>query len=237
MPRRPRIHIPGVPQHVIQRGVNRQPIFFAADDYVFYLDWLGVYAAQREVALHAYCLMTNHLHLLLTVPSQAALSGLMQDIGRRYVQYVNYRYQRCGGLWQGRYKSSHVQSERYLLVCMRYVEMNPVRARMVAAPGEYPWSSYAANALGQPNEILTPHPEYLSLDVNASARWQAYRALFASAVDDPAHNLIRPATQQGVVAGDRKFIEEIESSQGLQLQLRRQGRPEKGSDPFSASID
>lgn len=229
MPRRTRYELPGVPQHVIQRGVDRQPIFFSDDDCCFYLDWLGEYARQRDIALHAYCLMTNHLHLLLSTPSAGALAGLMQDMGRRYVQYVNRTYRRSGGLWQGRYKSSYVQSERYLLSCMRYVELNPVRAGMVLAPEEYRWSSYRANALGSDDKLLTPHEEYLAFGSTAEERQHAYRELFATEVDEPAWNLIRAATQQGVLVGDSRFSEVIEKRLGQMVQPRPRGRPRKGS--------
>jgi putative transposase len=229
MPRRPRIHITGVPQHVIQRGVDRQPVFFSDDDCRFYLDWLGEYASKRNIALHAYCLMTNHVHLLLYAPTVDALGGLMQDMGRRYVQYVNRTYRRSGGLWQGRYKASHVQSERYLLACMRYVELNPVRADMVLAPGEYRWSSYRANALGVEDKLLTPHDQYLALGSTPEARQQAYRDLFISEVDEPAWNLIRSATQQGVVVGDSRFAEMIEKRLGQRVQPQPRGRPRKNN--------
>lgn len=227
MPRRPRYDLPGVPQHVIQRGVDRQPVFFADEDCRIYLDWLGDYASKRDIALYAYCLMTNHVHLLLSIPSAGALAGLMQDMGRRYVQYVNRTYRRSGGLWQGRYKTSYVQSERYLLACMRYVEFNPVRAGMVMAPGEYRWSSYRANALGAEDNLLTPHDQYLAFGPTAEKRQQAYRDLFSTGVDEPAWNLIRTATQQGVVVGDSRFAEVIEKRLGLALQPRPRGRPPK----------
>ena len=227
MPRRPRIHLPDVPQHVIQRGVDHQPVFFSEDDCRFYLDWLGEYANKRAIVIHAYCLMTNHLHLLLSAPSAAALSGLMQDMGRRYVQYVNRTYRRSGGLWQGRYKSSHIQSERYFLACMRYVELNPVRAQMVQTPGEYRWSSCRANALGVEDLLLTPHDQYLALGVTAKGRQQAYRELFATEVDDSAWDLIRNATQQGVVVGDSHFAEMIEKRLGQAVSPRLRGRPPK----------
>ncbi len=230
MPRRPRIHLPDVPQHVIQRGVDRQPIFFSDEDRIFYLDWLEEYAQKRGIFLHAYCLMTNHVHLLLSAPSTEALAGLMQDIGRRYVQYVNRTYQRSGGLWQGRYKSSLVQTERYLLSCMRYVELNPVRAGMVQAPGDYRWSSYQANALGGDNKRLTPHAEYHSLAADARKRQQAYGELFVTEVDDPAWNLIRSATQQGVLVGDSHFAELIEQRLGRSVLPRPPGRPQKSTN-------
>ena len=227
MPRRLRIDLPGNPQHIIQRGVDRQPVFFSDDDCSFYLDWLGTYTQKRAILLHAYCLMTNHVHLVLTAPTAAELGGLMQDMGRRYVQYVNRTYKRSGGLWQGRYKSSHIQTERYLLTCQRYVELNPVRAVMVRAPGDYRWSSYAANALGKVNPLITPHSEYLSLGTSQAERLDAYRELFVAQVDDPDWTLIRAATQQGVVVGDSRFAEAIEKRLGKSVLPKPQGRPSK----------
>lgn len=227
MPRRPRIHLPGIPQHVIQRGVDRQPVFFSDEDCQFYLDWLGEYLQKRHIELHAYCLMTNHVHLLLSSPSTDALGGLMQDLGRRYVQYINRTYRRSGGLWQGRYKASFVQSERYLLSCMRYVELNPVRADMVVAPGDYRWSSYRANAQGASDSLLIPHVEYLALGTAPEERQQTYRHLFVTEVDDPAWNLIRQATQQGVLVADSHFAEIIEQRLGAAVQPRPRGRPPK----------
>ena len=227
MPRRPRIHLPGLPQHVLQRGVDRQAIFFSDDDYCFYLECLGEYAARRGIGLHAYCLMTNHIHLLLTAPSVEALAGLMQDVGRRYVLHVNRTRQRSGALWQGRYKTSFLQSDRYLLPCMRYVEFNPVRARQVEAPGQYRWSSYAANALGVADMRLTPHDFYLALGKTAQARQEAYRDLCVSAPNEPAWTLIRAATQQGVVAGDELFADDIGRRLGRSVAARPRGRPRR----------
>jgi putative transposase len=230
MPRRPRIHLFGVPQHVIQRGVDRQPVFFSDEDCQFYLEWLGAYAKNRSIELHAYCLMTNHVHLLLSSPSAEALGGLMQDMGRRYVQYVNRTYRRSGGLWQGRYQASFVQSERYLLTCMRYVELNPVRAGMVVAPGDYRWSSYRSNALGFADQLVQPHAEYLALGAMPDEVQQNYRYLFLTQVDDPAWNLIRSATQQGVLVADSQFAEIIEKRLGCRVQPRPRGRPLKTSE-------
>ena len=226
MPRRLRFDLPNVPQHVIQRGVDRQPVFFCDDDCLIFLDWLGDYARKRGIGLHAYCLMTNHVHLLLSAPSAGELSGLMQDMGRRYVQYVNRTYRRSGGLWQGRYKSSYVQSERYLLSCMRYVELNPVRAGMVKAPGDYRWSSYSTNALGEVNTLISPHPEYVALGATPEDRRQTFRELFRTEVDDPAWTLIRTATQQGVLVGDSRFADLIAQRLGQTLIPRPRGRPQ-----------
>lgn len=230
MPRRPRINLPGVPQHVIQRGVDKQPVFLRDDDCCFFLAWLGEYADKRSILLHSYCLMTNHFHLVLTPPTGEALSGLMQDMGRRYVHYINHTYQRSGGLWQGRYKASFIQSDRYLLSCMRYVELNPVRADMVQAPGEYRWSSYRANALAEEDPLVSPHQEYLALGSTSTERSEAYRALFISESADPSWSLIRTATQQGVVVGDNRFTEQIELRLGHKVQPRPQGRPHKVVD-------
>ena len=227
MPRRPRYELPGLPQHVIQRGVDRQPVFFCDEDCQFYLDCLGDYATKRGISLHAYCLMTNHVHLLLSPPTAGALGGLMQDMGRRYVQYINRTYRRSGGLWQGRYKSSHIQTERYLLACMRYVEANPVRAGMVSAPGEYRWSSYRANALGSADKLIIPHREYLALGANPGSCQQAFRELFVTEVDEPAWLLIRAATQQGVLVGDSQFAKAIAHRLGQAVTARPQGRPRK----------
>ena len=227
MPRRPRIDLPGNPQHIIQRGVDRQPVFFSDDDCEYFLEWLNVYATKRSIMLHAYCLMTNHIHLVLTAPSAAELGGLMQDMGRRYVQYVNRTYKRSGGLWQGRYKSSYIQTERYLMACQCYVELNPVRAEMVKAPAEYRWSSYHANALGEINPLITPHQEYLNLGDTQEKRLQAYRELFATKDDDPDWSLIRVATQQGVVVGESRFLETIEKRLGHTVQPKPRGRPKK----------
>jgi len=231
MPRRHRYNLPGVPQHVIQRGVDRQPVFFCDADYRFYLDWLAAYADKRDILVHAYCLMTNHIHLLVSAPTTGALGGLMQDMGRRYVQYVNRTYQRSGGLWQGRYKSSHIQTNRYLLTCMRYIEFNPVRANMVQAPGEYRWSSYHANALGEADKLVEPHSDYLALGINPASRQQAFRDLFATHADERIWDLIRNATQQGVLVGDSQFAKAIEHRLGLAVVARPRGRPRKKQPP------
>ena len=145
MPRRPRIKLAGLPQHVVQRGINREPCFFAEEDYHSYLHWLQKAAADWHCAIHAYVLMTNHVHLLVSPETEPALAKLMQSVGRRYVQYINRSYKRSGSLWEGRYKSSVIQAETYLLTCMRYIELNPVRAGMVQDPGQYRWSSYRHN--------------------------------------------------------------------------------------------
>ena len=142
MPRRPRIHLDGVPLHIVQRGHNRQPCFFGEEDYQAYLYWLGEALKKEQCALHAYALMTNHVHLLVTPDRTESIPRLIIALGRRYVQYINTTYRRTGTLWDSRYKSSLIQAETYLLSCQRYIELNPVRAAMVDDPAHYRWTSY-----------------------------------------------------------------------------------------------
>ena len=163
MPRRPRLILPNVPVHLIQRGNNRQPCFVADEDYSFYLDWLREYAVQAGCHVHAYVLMTNHVHLLVSAGRAEAPGEMMKALGQRYVQYFNRTYRRSGTLWEGRYRSCLTQAEDYLLACQRYIELNPVRAAMVAHPAEYRWSSYRANAQGEADRLLQPHEVYRAL--------------------------------------------------------------------------
>ena len=163
MARLPRFCPAGLPQHIIQRGNNRNICFMGEQDFVAYASWLEEYAIKFAVDIHAWVFMTNHVHLLATQSSQDAVPRMMQSLGRRYVQYFNSTYRRSGTLWEGRYKSSLVQTEQYLLACYRYIELNPVRAGMVNDPAEYSWSSYRCNALGLDASMCSPHGEYLAL--------------------------------------------------------------------------
>jgi REP-associated tyrosine transposase len=158
MARLPRLCLPGIPQHIIQRGINRQPCFASKDDFSAYAHWLEKCAKENQVSVHAWVFMTNHVHLLVTPETRDGVSRMMQMLGRYYVRYFNYTYQRTGALWEGRFKSCVVDSEEYLLICQRYIELNPVRAGMVNSPCEYTWSSYKANGLGKPASLWTPHP-------------------------------------------------------------------------------
>jgi len=207
MPRRPRLQLAEVPLHIVQRGINREPCFFAEEDYHCYLHWLEEAARICRCAIHAYALMTNHVHLLLTPTAHGSPAKLMQSLGRRYVQYINRFYRRTGSLWEGRYKSSLVQAETYLLACYRYIELNPVRADMVADPGQYRWSSYRGNRLGLPDARLTPHPLYLAQGNGADERAQACRALFRPHLDAEAAVDIRKALQLGMPIGQDRFAE------------------------------
>lgn len=209
MARMPRIIVPGQALHVIQRGNNRQAVFFADEDYQYYLDVLAENAANTGCQIHAYMLMTNHTHLLLTPASENSVSRMMQGIGRKYVRYINKIYRRSGTLWEGRFRSALVDSDRYLLTCSRYIELNPVRASMVNHPEKYRWSSYHGNALGKVDRCISPHDIYLTLGREDEARQEAYRGLFNTTIDAKELELIREATQQCTVIGNEKFQEEI----------------------------
>ena len=178
MPRRARLRFADVPLHVVQRGNNRGACFFAESDYLVYRAQLSALAERFECAVHAYVLMTNHVHLLLTPAEPDGVSRLMKHLGQRYVQYVNRRHGRTGTLWEGRFHSCIVQAEAYLLACQRYIELNPVRAGMVRDPADYRWSSYAANALGAQDDLVKPHATMLALSANEQRRMQAYRSMF-----------------------------------------------------------
>lgn len=242
MPRRPRIHLPGLPIHLVQRGHNREACFFTDEDFLAYRDWLAEALKKTGCALHAYVLMTNHVHLLLTPPGSAAVSHLVMSLGRRYVQYINKTYRRTGTLWDSRYKSSLVHADEYLLLCQRYIELNPVRAGMVDDPAQYRWSSYRANGLGQADDLLTPHELYLGIRGPArfseekvepdplsreQGRQAAYRALFRSELENEALADIRLALNQGQPLGSGRFLDQVERTLGRRCEVRPRGRPAK----------
>jgi len=224
MARQPRLDLPGIAQHVIQRGNDRQVCFVAEDDYLRYLRDLEDAARRFDCALHAYVLMTNHVHLLVTPSASGGVSRMMQALGRRYVGYFNRRYDRTGTLWEGRFKAGLVDSERYVLTCYRYIELNPVRAGMVPAPGRYRWSTFRCNALGEPDDIVTPHPSYLALGTGA-ARRSNYRALFTEAIESADIDAIRLHTQQQRALGSSRFQAQIEALTGRSAAVRPRGRP------------
>ncbi|MCH9698547.1 MAG: transposase [Gammaproteobacteria bacterium] len=229
MPRKPRFYLPGQPTHVMQRGHNREAVFFADQDYLEYLRCLKQAADHYSCKIHAYVLMTNHVHLLLTPSKSESIGQLFQGIGRHYVRYVNEMYQRSGCLWQGRHKGNLIESQVYFLTCMRYIEMNPVRAKMVDHPAEYRWSSYAANALGNDNVILKPHDEYLSLGRTPALRQKAYQELFDVEVEPGSLGFLRKSLQSGTPLGSDRFKAQIETAVGRKLGKMSPGRPKKSA--------
>jgi putative transposase len=224
MARLPRLDLPGIPQHIVQRGNDRQACFADAADYLRYRQELGEAALRYDCALHAYVLMTNHVHLLTTPREPDGVSRMMQAIGRRYVGSFNARYRRTGTLWEGRFKSALVDSERYALACYRYIELNPVRAGIVTCPREYRWSSHARNAYGTHEPRITPHATYLSLGADDVTRLDAYRRLFAS-VDTDSIDALRLHTQQQKPWGSERFRQQIEALAQRSVQVRPRGRP------------
>jgi len=226
MARKRRIILPGVPQHVIQRGNNRQACFYTKDDYRFYLESLEKAADKFNCAIHAYVLMTNHVHLLVTEQHAYGISQMMQSVGRRYVRYINHTYQRTGTLWEGRYKSNLVQDEHYLLACYRYIELNPVRAMMAKTAGDYKWSSYHYNAYGKTDSVINPHERYLALGTDAAQCYLQYRELFRYQMDDQSLHEIRGAVNQEWVLGSERFKDEIEEVLQRRVRPAKPGRPE-----------
>jgi putative transposase len=212
MPRLPRFSIANIPQHVVQRGNNRCACFFGEDDRAAYLDWLGEAAAFHGVAIHAYVLMTNHVHLLVTPAVGGAVSAMMQTLGRRYVRYVNRIYRRTGTLWEGRFKACLVDTERYVLTAHRYVDLNPIRAGIVRDAGAYRWSSYAAHAGLRDDGLLTPHECYVALGTTPGERANAYLALCRAAPDPDALAELRVMSRKELVYGSAGFKDEIEAT-------------------------
>lgn len=224
MPRLPRLCPPGLPVHVVQRGHNRQICFATSIDYATYASLLKKAAQRCGVNVHAWALMSNHVHLLVTPVEPDALSSMMQRLNRNYVCYFNQTYQRSGTLWEGRFKSCVVEAADYLLQCYRYIELNPVRAGMVTDPADYPWSSYRSNALGLQSGMLTPHPEYLALANDQEKRLQAYRELFNECVPSQQLQDIRDATKRNMALGSLRFKSEIEATLAKRVTPARPGR-------------
>lgn len=225
MPRKPRFNLIGIPQHVIQRGNNREPCFYTEEDYQRYLDDLKESAEKYDCRIHAYVLMTNHVHLLVTPMKDSGISEMMQALGRRYVYYINKTYKRTGTLWEGRYKSSLIDSDNYLLTCMRYIELNPIRASMVEHPGDYKWSSYHANAQGEINSLIEEHPLYIELGASEEVRQKTYRELFRHYMDNDTLHDIRESLNHELVLGRSYFKDKIEEITQRQTRIGQPGRP------------
>ena len=225
MPRPPRLELPDVPLHVLQRGNNRAACFFNEADRRFYLKCLASASLARGCAIHAYVLMTNHVHLLVTPPEAGAVGAMMQDVGRRYVRVLNTIHGRTGSLWEGRFKSSLIDSESYLLTCHRYIELNPVRAGMVGHPSAYPWSSQGHYSGARPNGLISEHPEYERLGKDAGERRAYFAALCSTPLPQHVVDEIRIAINTDSAVGSEKFMQTAEAVLGRSVRPPSRGRP------------
>jgi putative transposase len=228
MARLPRLTLPGYPHHVIQRGNNRQAIFAGRADYLVLLDLLLEYAQKLEVAVHAYVLMSNHFHLLATPQTPDGLPQLMQAVGRRYVRYFNGAQMRSGTLWEGRYKSTLIQTDRYLLACMVYIDLNPVRAGLVAQAADYPWSSLGHYTGQRIDKLVSAHPLIWELGNTPFAREAAYAQLVQSGISPVQQTLLTDATLRGWALGEPDFVLDLQKRTQRRVAKSSAGRPVSG---------
>jgi putative transposase len=225
MARLPRLTVPGYPHHIIQRGNNGQPIFAEGADYETFLGMLEDHARRFKVAVHAYVLMSNHFHLLATPEDATGIPQTMQAIGRQYVRYFNRRQQRTGTLWEGRYRSTLIQAERYLLACMVYIDLNPVRAGMVADPAQYPWSSHAHYVGRRTDRVVTPHPLYWQLGNTPFARDAVYAQLVHAGLALPQQQALTDSAMQGWALGEDQYVADLQQRTTRRVVKRPAGRP------------
>jgi putative transposase len=225
MARLPRLTVPGYPHHIIQRGNNRQPIFAASSDYECLLSMLEDNARKMGVAIHGYVLMSNHFHLLATPGSAESIPQMMQAVGRRYVRYFNQRQGRTGTLWEGRYRSTLIQTERYLLACMVYIDLNPVRAGLVSDPGGYPWSSHGHYVGLRRDRLITPHALYWELGNTPFARDAAYAELVRSGVTAEQQQALTDSALRGWALGEADYVADLQRRTDRRVSKTRAGRP------------
>ena len=225
MARLPRLTLPGYPHHVIQRGNNRQAIFASPADYQTLLDLLRINAERFGVAIHAWVLMTNHFHLLATPQTADALPQMMQAVGRSYVRYFNDAQGRTGTLWEGRYKSTLIQTDRYLLACMAYIDLNPVRAGLVAQAGDYVWSSQGHYIGRKTDKLITPHPLYWELGNTPFAREAAYADLVRAGVSDQQRADLTQSVLSGWALGEGDFVADLQKKTARRVAKGAAGRP------------
>ncbi len=227
MARTSRLVVPNQLHHIIQRGNDKQMIFHDADDYLAFLDWMRAASVQFKVAVHAYVLMSNHLHLLVTPSDEQGLGRMMQWLGRFYVPYFNRKYDRTGTLWQGRFKTSVIESERYFLLCSRYIETSPVRAGLVPHPSGYSWSSYAHHVGDKTDSLIVDHPLYWALGNTPFEREAAYKQLMAQAVTPEEVDGLHQAVLKGQVLGSESFKINLEKRTNRLIRPAKRGRPFK----------
>jgi putative transposase len=225
MARLPRLTVPGYPHHIIQRGNNRQPIFAQPADYDTLLAMLEEHSRREHVAIHAYVLMSNHLHLLATPDAAEGIPQMMQAVGRRYVRYFNQRQARTGTLWEGRYRSTLIQAERYFMACMVYIDLNPVRAGLVADPADYRWSSHAHYTGKQTDRIVTPHPLYWELGNTPFARDAAYSELVRTGISSAQQRALTDSTLSGWALGEPDYVADLQRRTERRVAKGRAGRP------------
>ena len=225
MARLPRLTLPGYPHHIIQRGNNRQAIFATSADYQMLLGLLFDNAKKFDVAIHAYVLMSNHFHVLATPTTADGLPQMMQAVGRRYVRYFNDTQQRSGTLWEGRYKSTLIQAERYLLACMAYIDLNPVRAGLVSQPQDYPWSSHGHYIGRRIDKLITPHALYWELGNTPFAREAAYAQLVLSGISVVQQTVLTDAALQGWALGEPDFVADLQKRTTRRVSKGSAGRP------------
>ncbi|MDE2416657.1 MAG: transposase [Burkholderiales bacterium] len=225
MARLPRLTLPGLPHLVIQRGNNRQSIFEKTADYQTLLDLLAENASKYRVAVHAYVLMQNHFHLLVTPQTGEGLPLLMQSVGRRYVRYFNDTHHRTGTLWEGRYRSTVIEAETYLLACMVYFDLNPVRSGLASQAGDYPWSSYSHYSGQHVDKLISAHPLVWALGNTPFAREAAYTQMVRAGISAVQQKTLTDATLSGWALGSQIFVEELQKNTPRRLTKSRAGRP------------
>lgn len=231
MARLPRLTVAEFPHHVIQRGNDRQAIFREPGDQERLLALLGEYASREKVAVHSYVLMGNHFHLLLTPQTQTGVPRMMQGVGRTYVQYFNRRYRRTGTLWEGRYRATTVQTDRYCLACMAYIDLNPVRAGIVRRPEDYTWSSYAHYRGTKSDKLIAPHPVYWQLGNTPFEREARYGEMVDQGLSADLEKALTDATLKGWALGDAAFMADLSARTGRRLSRSAPGRrPAKSPD-------
>jgi len=226
MSRMARFVVPNTPHHIIQRGHNKNVVFSSEGDYTYYLDNLHEWKQALDCRIYAYCLMSNHVHLIVDPgPDPGSLGLLMKRVAGRQTRYINKLEGRSGTLWEGRYKSSPIQVETYLLACSRYIELNPVRAKMVAKPEDYRWSSYRAKVGLVNSKLIEPDPCYEALGRTAAERWNRYEAWVRESIPEGEWDRIRAAVQRGQLTGTHRFIGEVAKRIGQYVEFRPRGRP------------
>ena len=226
MPRKGRLLVPECPHHIVQRGHNRNAVFLADQDFQYYLDNLTEWKLELNIEIYAWCLMTNHVHIIARPPKQTqVLSEMMKRVNGRQTMYMNKLESRSGSLWNGRFKASPIQEEQYLLNCFRYIELNPVRAGMVRAPQDYPWSSYRERLSEIEGGILDASDYFTGLGNSHDERVMRYKAFLREGTSEKERKFLRDSVRRNQLTGNRGFTDEIERRIGSRIENRAQGRP------------